>query len=194
MNKQYFLPLFGFFALVGLMLFGLKNDPKIIPSPFIGQPAPAFELPRLFKKGETISVEEMKGKVWVLNLWASWCVSCRAEHRVLTRFINQEKVPTIGLNYKDYGTEDYGDAAVAWLTQLGNPYYAVAVDTKGMAGIDWGVVGVPETFVMDKKGIVRYKFTGPVHQKAVDDILIPLVKQLRNEPNDVSDNTDRSKS
>lgn len=181
MNKNYFIPLIGFAALVALMLFGLKNDPKLIPSPFIGQPAPDFELPRLYKEGETISVAEMKGKVWVLNLWASWCVSCRAEHRVLTKFINKEKVPTVGLNYKDYGTEDYGNAARQWLATLGNPYYAVAVDTKGMAGIDWGVVGVPETFVMDKKGIVRYKFTGPVHQQAVDEILVPLVHQLRKE-------------
>lgn len=181
MNKKFFIPLVAFAALVVLMLFGLNNDPKLIPSPFIGQPAPDFELPRLYEEGKTISVDEMKGKVWVLNLWASWCISCRAEHRVLTKFINKEKVPTIGLNYKDYGTEDYGDAARQWLASLGNPYYAVAVDTKGMAGIDWGVVGVPETFVMDKKGIVRYKFTGPVHQQAVDEILIPLVQELRKE-------------
>lgn len=181
MKKVYLIPLFAFASLIGLMLFGLSNDPKLIPSPFIGQPAPAFTLPRLFKPEQNISTEEMEGKVWVLNLWASWCYSCRAEHAVLTRFINKEKVPTIGLNYKDYGTEDYGNAAVQWLSSLGNPYYAVAVDTKGMAGIDWGVVGVPETFVMDKKGIVRYKFTGPVHQQAVDEILIPLVNELRKE-------------
>ncbi|MEE9445842.1 MAG: DsbE family thiol:disulfide interchange protein [Cocleimonas sp.] len=181
MNKKFFIPLAAFMALIGLMLFGLSNDPKLIPSPFIGQSAPKFKLPRLYKPDQTISVEEMKGKVWVLNLWASWCVSCRAEHAVLTRFIAKEKVPTIGLNYKDYGTEDYGNDAVNWLSRLGNPYYAVAVDTKGMAGIDWGVVGVPETFVMDKKGIVRYKFTGPVYQQAVDDILVPLVEKLRKE-------------
>lgn len=181
MKKKHLIPLFAFFALVGLMLFGLSNDPKLIPSPFIGQPAPAFKLPRLTKPDETISVDDMKGKVWVLNLWASWCVSCRAEHAVLTRFIAKEKIPTIGLNYKDYGTEDYGNEAEKWLAALGNPYYAVAVDTKGMAGIDWGVVGVPETFVMDKKGIVRYKFTGPVHQQAVDEILVPLVSKLRKE-------------
>jgi len=178
---KFFIPLFLFLALGALMLFGLNNDPKVIPSPFIGQAAPNFELPRLYKKDQTISVKEMKGKVWVLNLWASWCASCQAEHRVLTHFINQEKVPTVGLNYKDYGTEDYGDAALTWLERLGNPYYAVAVDTKGMAGIDWGVVGVPETFVIDKKGIVRHKFTGPVYQKAVDNELIPLIKQLREE-------------
>ena len=162
-------------------MFGLSNDPKAIPSPFVGKPAPEFELPRLYKPDQTISVKEMKGKVWVLNLWASWCVSCRAEHKVLSRLIAAKKVPTMGLNCKDYGTEDYGDEAVRWLAALGNPYYAVAVDTKGMAGIDWGVVGVPETFVMDKKGIVRYKFTGPVHDAAVEEILIPLIDKLRKE-------------
>jgi len=181
MSKKFFIPLVAFLGLVGLMLFGLKNDPKIIPSPFIGQPAPEFTLPRLYKPDETISVSDMKGEVWILNLWASWCVSCRAEHKVLTDLIAKKKVPTIGLNYKDYGTEDYGDAAVQWLAALGNPYTAVAVDTKGMAGIDWGVVGVPETFVIDKKGIVRYKFTGPVYQDAVDSILVPLIDELRGE-------------
>jgi cytochrome c biogenesis protein CcmG/thiol:disulfide interchange protein DsbE len=178
---KFFIPLAAFGVLVALLLFGLNNDPKAIPSPFIGQAAPEFSLPRLYKPDQTISVKEMKGKVWVLNLWASWCVSCRAEHKVLSRLIAKKKVPTIGLNYKDYGTEDYGEDALQWLATLGNPYYAVAVDTKGMAGIDWGVVGVPETFVMDKKGIVRYKFTGPVYDKAVDEILIPLIDKLRKE-------------
>ena len=181
MSKKFFIPLLAFAALIGLMLFGLKNDPEQIPSPFIGQPAPQFTLPRLYKPDQTVSVDEMKGKVWMLNLWASWCHSCRAEHAVLTKLINKEKIPTIGLNYKDYGIEDYGDAAFKWLSVLGNPYYAVAVDTKGMAGIDWGVVGVPETFVMDKKGIVRYKFTGPVYQQDVDETLIPLIEKLRKE-------------
>lgn len=181
MNKKFFIPLIAFTALVALMLFGLKNDPKIIPSPFIGQEAPAFSLPKLYKPEEFITVNEMKGKVWVLNLWASWCVACRAEHKVLSRLIAEMKVPTIGLNYKDYGTEEYGEEALAWLARYGNPYQAVAVDSKGTAGLDWGVVGVPETFVVDKKGIVRYKFTGPVYDKAVDEILVPLIKELRKE-------------
>jgi cytochrome c biogenesis protein CcmG/thiol:disulfide interchange protein DsbE len=178
---KFFIPLAAFGILVALLMFGLTNDPKAIPSPFVGKPAPEFELPRLYKPDQTISVREMKGQVWVLNLWASWCVSCRAEHKVLSRLIKEKKIPTVGLNYKDYGTEDYGDDALQWLATLGNPYYAVAVDTKGMAGIDWGVVGVPETFVMDKKGIVRYKFTGPVYDAAVEEILIPLIDKLRKE-------------
>jgi cytochrome c biogenesis protein CcmG/thiol:disulfide interchange protein DsbE len=123
----------------------------------------------------------MKGKVWMFNLWASWCHSCRAEHKVLSRFIKETKVATIGLNYKDYGLEEYGDEAKTWLNVLGNPYYAVAVDTKGMVGFDWGVVGVPETFVIDKKGIIRYKFTGPVYEQAVKETLTPLIKKLRKE-------------
>ena len=110
MSKKFFIPLFLFLALGGLMLFGLTNDPKLIPSPFIGKPAPAFSLPQLYKEGN-FSSDEMKGKVWVLNLWASWCSSCRAEHRVVSRFIAEEEVPTIGLNYKDYGTQEYGNAA-----------------------------------------------------------------------------------
>lgn len=181
MNKKFFIPLVAFIALIGLMLFGLKNDPQLIPSPFIGQPAPEFSLPKLYKPEEMITAEEMKGQVWVLNLWASWCVSCRAEHKVLSRLINKMKVPTIGLNYKDYGTEEYGEEALDWLAKYGNPYQSVAVDAKGSAGLDWGVVGVPETFVVDKKGIVRYKFTGPVYDAAVEEILVPLITALRKE-------------
>lgn len=181
MNKKFFIPLFAFFALVALMLFGLKNDPKLIPSPFIGQEAPEFALPKLYKPEEMVTVKEMKGQVWVLNLWASWCVACRAEHKVLTRLIEKMKVPTIGLNYKDYGTEDYGTEAINWLARYGNPYQSVAVDTEGSAGLDWGVVGVPETFVIDKSGIVRYKFTGPVYDEAVEKILVPLITELRKE-------------
>ncbi len=180
MNMKFFIPLFLFLALGALMLFGLTNDPKLIPSPFIGKPAPAFTLPQLFED-KTFSSDEMKGKVWILNLWASWCHSCQAEHRVLSRFIAEEKVPTVGLNYKDYGVAEYGDAGKQWLARLGNPYYAVVVDSKGEVGIDWGIVGVPETFIMDKKGIVRYKFTGPVYQQAVEEKLKPLVDKLLQE-------------
>jgi len=181
MKLKFVIPLIAFAGLAGLMLFGLTNDPKLIPSPFIGKPAPPFTLPRMYKPEETVSVEQMKGKVWMLNLWASWCVSCRAEHKVISQLIKKEKIPVIGLNYKDYGTEEYGDEALKWLEILGNPYEAVVVDKKGMAGIDWGVVGVPETFIMDKQGIVRYKFTGPVYQKAADEILSPLIEKLRQE-------------
>lgn len=182
MKKIYLLPLIIFILLAVLLLKGLSLNPREVPSPFIGKPAPAFDLPRLYKQGENISVADMKGQVWVLNVFASWCVSCRAEHKVLTDFIRTHKVPTIGLNYKDYGTEDYGKDVLSWLGQLGNPYAYVAIDTEGRTGIDWGVYGVPESFVVDKKGIIRYKFTGPVTQQAVIDTLVPLVLKLREEP------------
>jgi len=141
MNIKFIVPLVGFLLLVGLMVIGLNNANKkeILPSPFIGQPAPEFSLPKLYKQEEKIAAEDMKGKVWVMNIWASWCPSCRAEHQVLTRLIDKMDVPTIGLNYKDYGTEQYGDDAIAWLKRYGNPYHSIAVDTSGSVGLDWGV-------------------------------------------------------
>jgi cytochrome c biogenesis protein CcmG/thiol:disulfide interchange protein DsbE len=182
MKKTHLIPLVVFVLLAALLYRGLSLDSKVIPSPFIGKPAPAFDLPRLYQKDQRISVESMKGKVWIMNVFASWCVSCRAEHEVLTRLIRNHKIPTVGLNYKDYGTEDYGEEVLSWLAQLGNPYSAIAVDTEGRTGIDYGVYGVPESFVIDKKGIIRYKFTGPIYQKAVIETLVPLILKLREEP------------
>ena len=182
MKIKFFIPLV---VLLGMSLFFAVtlsniNTVKEVISPLVGKPAPTFTLPRLFKK-EKISTAEMAGKVWMLNYWASWCVSCRAEHKVLTKLIETTQIPVIGLNYKDYGKEDYGQDAVQWLANLGNPYIAVAVDTEGTAGFDWGVVAVPETFVIDKKGIIRYKFTGPVYDEAVKEKLLPLIEKLRKE-------------
>ncbi len=175
---RYLLPLVIFLALVGLLWKGLSLDPRNIPSPLVGKPAPAFTLPQLYKEG-TVSPDDLKGKVWVLNVWASWCVSCRAEHRVVTDFINKSGVDVLGLNYKDFGTEEYGNAAKQWLVQFGNPYSKIAVDATGRTGIDWGVYGVPESFVIDKKGIIRHKFTGPLDDKEVEEILTPLIEKLR---------------
>jgi cytochrome c biogenesis protein CcmG/thiol:disulfide interchange protein DsbE len=181
MKKTHLIPLVVFILLALLLFKGLSLDSRTIPSPFIGKPAPEFDLPRLYQTDQRISKESMKGQVWVMNVFASWCVSCRAEHVVLTNFIRNHKIPTIGLNYKDYGTEEYGDAVISWLAQLGNPYSAIAVDTEGRTGIDYGVYGVPESFVIDKKGIIRYKFTGPIYQKAVIETLVPLILKLREE-------------
>jgi len=179
--SRYLIPLVIFMALIVLLWKGLSLDPRNIPSPLVGKPAPAFNLPQLYKKGEMISTEDMKGKVWVLNVWASWCVSCRAEHKVVTDFVNKDGVDVLGLNYKDFGTEEYGNAAIRWLKQFGNPYSQIAIDADGRTGINWGVYGVPESFVVDKKGIIRHKFTGPLHQKDVDETLAPLIKKLRAE-------------
>jgi cytochrome c biogenesis protein CcmG/thiol:disulfide interchange protein DsbE len=180
-NALRLLPAVLFVLLVGLLWWGLGNDPREIPSPFINKAAPQFTLPQLYEPEKTASPADLKGKVWILNVWASWCVSCRAEHEVVSNFVKKSGVDVLGLNYKDFGTEDYGDAAKQWLQQFGNPYSVIAVDASGRTGIDWGVYGVPESFVVDKKGIIRHKFTGPIKQKDVDEILDPLIKKLRAE-------------
>jgi len=172
--KKY-IPIGIFILLVALLGFGLSNDPKKVPTPFIDKPVPAFDTTRLYKP-ENISTESMKGKVWLLNVFASWCASCRSEHKLLTEFIETYKFPVVGLNYKDEEAD-----AKKWLAYFGNPYYAVAVDRKGAIGIDLGVYGVPETFVMDKNGIVRYKQIGPVTPESLEKTIVPLVKKLESE-------------
>jgi cytochrome c biogenesis protein CcmG/thiol:disulfide interchange protein DsbE len=172
--KKYALPLIVFLVIAGFLAIGLRLDPREVPSPFIGKPAPPFTLPQLHKPEATISPAEMKGQVWLLNVWASWCTSCRAEHEVVTRLAATGEVPIVGLNYKDER-----DAALGWLRRLGDPYKASAVDAQGDVGIDWGVYGVPETFVIDKQGIVQHKHIGPVTDKSVSETILPLVRKLK---------------
>jgi cytochrome c biogenesis protein CcmG/thiol:disulfide interchange protein DsbE len=174
--KKYFIPLAVFIVLVVFLAVGLKLDPKHIPSPFIGKPAPEFSLPELHRPDRVISNAEMQGKVWLLNVWASWCVSCRAEHDVVKKFVSMNLAPVYGLNYKDKPEE-----AKAWLKNLGDPYQASLVDVSGDTGIDWGVYGVPETFVMDKKGIVRFKHVGPITEQSLQEKIVPLVRELNKE-------------
>ncbi len=174
--KRSLLPLLAFMVLVVFLGIGLTKDPRKLPSPFIGKAAPAFTLPQLHQLNKTFSPKDMLGKVWILNVWASWCVSCRAEHHVLNELIQKNKVNLIGLNYKD----EVADAR-RWLGRYGDPYQLSVSDVEGLAGIDWGVYGVPETFVMDKKGIVRLKHTGPVTNKDITDEIIPLIKLLEKE-------------
>ncbi len=174
--KRYLIPLLLFIVLVVLLAIGLKLDPKHIPSPFIGKPAPALDLPILHKPQKHIKTADLKGRVWLLNVWASWCVSCRAEHDVIKRFVAMGMAPVYGLNYKDK-PED----AKKWLNALGNPYTASLMDINGDVGIDWGVYGVPETFVIDKKGIVRHKHVGPVSNSIIDEKILPLVQELNAE-------------
>ena len=175
MNRAL-IPLLAFIVLVIFLGIGLTKDPRKLPSPFIGKMAPDFTLPLLHKADEIFSPKSMLGKVWILNVWASWCVSCRAEHQVLNNMIKTNKVNLIGLNYKD----EVADAR-RWLSRYGDPYQLSVSDVEGVAGIDWGVYGVPETFVMDKKGIVRLKHTGPVTNKDVMEEIIPLIKLLEKE-------------
>ena len=171
---KYIVPLAIFAILVVFLGIGLTKDPRKVPSPFIGKPAPAFTLSMLHEPGASFAPEQMRGKVWLLNVWASWCVSCRVEHPLLVELGRQKVVPIIGLNYKDRAAEGR-----EWLVQHGDPYTLSVVDADGRVGIDWGVYGVPETFVIDKAGVIRYKHIGPVTPEALQQKILPLVRKLQ---------------
>jgi len=171
--NRFLLPLVAFIVLVIFLGIGLNLKPREVPSPLIDKPAPAFRVPQLYEETKTIAPEDMRGKVWLFNVWASWCVTCREEHPLLVELARQNIVPIYGLNYKDKR-----EAAFAWLAERGNPYVVTAFDREGNVGIDYGVYGVPETFVIDKLGVIRYKQIGPVTAEALRDKIIPLVKEL----------------
>lgn len=173
---RFLVPVFIFAVLAIFLAIGLNLNPREIPSPLIDKPAPVFSLPLLQDQEKRLSTDDLKGRVWLFNVWASWCVSCRSEHPVLNRLAQQKRVTIIGLNYKDEL-----DSARNWLGELGNPYDASVTDMEGVIGIDWGVYGVPETFVVDKMGIIRYKHTGPINDKDVVEILLPLIETLKAE-------------
>jgi cytochrome c biogenesis protein CcmG/thiol:disulfide interchange protein DsbE len=173
-----FLPLIIFVALCIFLLIGLKLNPKEVPSPFIGKAAPTFNLPVL-GQSTVFTPESMKGQVWLLNVWASWCVSCREEHPLLLELAKQQILPIIGLNYKDKD-----QAAGEWLNNMGNPYQLSATDNQGQVGINYGVYGVPESFLIDQKGTIVYKFIGPLTQESIQKELLPRLKQLQSsQPN-----------
>jgi len=167
------IPLVAFLALAAFLAIGLTRDPREVPSPLIDKPAPDFRIAQLGNAAGAFSPEDMRGKVWLLNVWASWCVSCRAEHPLLVDMSKRNVVPIIGLNYKDK-RED----GLAWLGKLGNPYTLSAYDVDGRVGIDYGVYGVPETFVIDKQGVIRYKQIGPITPEALEKTILPLIKKL----------------
>jgi cytochrome c biogenesis protein CcmG/thiol:disulfide interchange protein DsbE len=171
--KRYLLPLLVFVVLLGFLAAGLSLKPREVPSPLIDKPAPAFSLPVLATPDQQLSLQDMRGKVWLLNVWASWCVACRIEHPLLVELSGTGAVPIIGLNYKDKR-----DDALGWLAKFGNPYVASLSDTEGLVGIDYGVYGVPETFVIDKNGVIRMKHIGPVTPEVLRDDILPLVKRL----------------
>ncbi len=174
MNKKLFIPLAIFAVLVGFLFTGLFLNPREVPSPLIGKPAPQFALTQLHQPGSTLGTADMKGKVWLLNVWASWCVSCREEHPLLVELGKAKIVPIIGLNYKDEPA-----AGLRWLAQNGDPYDLSVVDRDGRVGIDYGVYGVPETFLIDKQGTIRYKQIGPVTVEALEKKIMPLVRELQ---------------
>lgn len=176
MSLRGFIPLAVFLVLIGLLWVGLQLDPRKIPSPLIDKPAPEFSLPRLDNPEQLFKSKDMLGQVWLLNIWASWCVACRSEHPVLNAWTKQDNIFLVGMDYKDK-RED----GINWLTMLGNPYRLSVTDENGRSGMDWGVYGVPETFVIDKKGIIRYKHIGPISWDDLNTKLRPLISQLQQE-------------
>ncbi len=189
---RYLIPLAVFGVLVVFLWRGLSLNPREVPSPLIDKPTPVFNLPVLGEE-KTFRPEELKGKVWLLNVWASWCVSCRQEHPVLVKIARQQVLPVIGLNYKEVrgdGEIDMNkvdatsearlarERAARWLKQHGDPYALSVLDLDGRVGVDFGVYGVPETFLIDREGRIRYKHIGPLTDKVWNEVLLPKVKQL----------------
>lgn len=176
MKKQLMTPLIIFALLVVLLVVGLMKAKYIrdVPSPLIDKPTPAFNLPIVENLQKTFNSEELKGQVSLVNIWASWCVSCRAEHQVLNYAAQKKGLKIYGINYKD----ELSDAR-QWLRSRGDPYVKSAFDKEGLLGIDWGVYGVPETFIIDQQGLIRYKFTGPVSVNDLNNIIIPCIESLK---------------
>ncbi len=172
---KYLLPVVLFFVLVGFLFVGLYKDPSEVSSPLIGKSTPQFSLPRL-EGSRIFTQDEFQGKVSLLNVWATWCYACRQEHPVLLGLAGRKVAPIYGLNYKDIAAE-----AKQYLKNYGNPYVANAFDENGRVGIEWGVYGAPETFLIDKNGIIRYKHIGPLTNDNVENIILPLIQQLQNE-------------
>ena len=172
--KRFLWPLAIFVLLVGFLAVGLRLDPREVPSPLVGKPAPAFELPVLLQPDKRFVPADMRGKVWLLNVWASWCVSCREEHPLLMELSKKGVLPILGLNYKDKGED-----ARRWLAQFGDPYQLSVVDADGRIGIDYGVYGVPETYLIDAGGVIRYKQIGPITAAVLEQKILPLAMALK---------------
>ena len=191
--NRFIWPLLGFALLVILLATGLRLDPRDVPSPLVGKPAPVFSLPRIDAPEKPFSPADMLGQVWLLNVWATWCVSCRQEHPVLVEIARSHSIPLIGLNYKEVRGDGELDAdklsadaeqalaikrASGWLKRHGNPYQLSVLDLDGRVGIDYGVYGVPETYVIDRVGVIRLKHTGPLTPESFSEKILPLLKEL----------------
>jgi cytochrome c biogenesis protein CcmG/thiol:disulfide interchange protein DsbE len=192
--KKFLIPLAFFLSLVIFLALGLQRDPKEIPSPLVGQAAPAFKLFTLAPNDQTFEPQEMLGQVWMLNVWATWCVACREEHPLLVEFSKQHSLPIVGLSYKEVQAQDEPPGAKMspeekrllarqrsekWLRTRGNPYVLTALDLDGRVGIDYGVYGVPETYVIDKQGVIRYKLVGAITPEILSKKILPLVTELQ---------------
>lgn len=172
--KRFLLPLGLFLVLAVFLAVGLKLDPRAVPSPLIDKPAPEFALPVLSDPGRVLRKSDLLGQVWMLNVWASWCSACRLEHPLLVELARRQVLPIYGLNYKDERA-----AGMQWLRASGNPYVDSLFDAQGLVGIDFGVYGVPETFIVDAAGVVRFKHVGPLTPEVLRLQIEPLVKQLK---------------
>ena len=170
---RFAVPLALFAVLAVFLGIGMTRDPHEVPSPLVGRPAPGFELTRLEAPARTLRRDDLLGRVWVLNVWASWCEACRAEHPLLLELARGSAVPVVGLDYKDARAD-----AVDWLRRFGDPYQATLFDGDGRVGIDYGVYGVPETFIVDRTGAIRYKLAGPITRETLDTKIRPLLKAL----------------
>lgn len=169
MNLRFLGPLVAFIAIAALLGIGLTMNPRDIPSTMLDKPAPNFSLPELSEPSQAFSPQDLNGQRWVLNVWASWCVSCRYEHPLLNQLASNGAT-IVGLNYKDQP-----DKATQWLAERGNPYQHIPMDQQGRIGIEWGVIAVPETFVIDESGQVIYKHTGPITPELLSQELVPLL-------------------
>ncbi len=168
------LPLLSLAALVAWFALALApgRDPSLVPSALIDKPAPPIALPSIYPGRPGFSSADLEGRATIVNVFASWCVPCRAEHPILTRLAREEGVPLIGLNWKDRP-----EAARAFLAELGDPYERIGSDPTGRAGIDWGVYGVPETYVVDAEGSIRYKHVGPLSMQDIEGVILPILRR-----------------
>ena len=171
--SRYLIPLVIFLGLVVFLAIGLGHDPHEVPSPLVNKPAPAFHLAQLKDPSKTSSPEEMRGKVWLLNVWASWCFSCREEHPLLLEAARSKAIPIYGLNYRDKR-----DEALQWLSELGDPYVLSVSDTDARVGMDYGVYGAPETYLIDRNGVIRFKQIGPITPDVWQNQILPLAREL----------------
>ncbi len=191
--KKFYIPLGIFLVLVAFLAIGLKRNPQEIPSPLLGKPAPLFSLSTLNPGGAKFGPQDMKGKVWMLNVWATWCVACRDEHPLLVAFSKANQLPIVGLNYKEVQAQDAPagrqltpeeklriarERSAVWLQRLGDPYVVSVFDLDGRVGIDYGVYGVPETYIIDKEGVIRYKRVGAVTLETLQSQILPLLLKL----------------
>lgn len=191
--KKFFIPLGIFLVLVAFLAIGLNRNPQEIPSPLLGKPAPLFSLSTLDAGGVKFGPQDMKGKVWMLNVWATWCVACRDEHPLLVAFSKANQLPIVGLNYKEVQAQDAPagrqftpeeklriarERSAVWLQRLGDPYAVSVFDLDGRVGIDYGVYGVPETYIIDKEGVIRFKKVGAVTLETLQSQILPLLQKL----------------